>query len=62
MKIIKPGAIPVMEKIFSCDYCGCKFSAEEGEYEGTSQWGVMHDGLGRYHCVCPTCGRTVYSD
>lgn len=62
MTIIKQGKIPDTSKKGKCDYCGCIFKAEKGEYKATGQLGVMHDGLPNYNCECPCCGKTVYFD
>lgn len=50
MKIITQGVVEREIKKFECDYCGCVFEAEPGEYGSDNQY---------YSCKCPTCGRMV---
>ena len=55
IKIIKPGKKPETTKRFKCQYCGCVFEADRGDYEeGYSM------GIGSYlRIYCPVCKRTV---
>ena len=62
MKIIKKGIRPTLFKRFICANCGCIWEAEKGEYNSTSQLGMIHDGLKAYNMNCPCCGIIVYVD
>ena len=62
MTIVKNGKIPSTIICFECEYCGCLFEADKGEYKYSSQMEVMHDGLGAYKCECPCCKNMVYAE
>lgn len=36
---------------FECDFCGCVFEANRGEYKSASQYNCID-----YFCKCPCCG------
>lgn len=61
MIIVKNGKIPNRIICFECDYCGCLFEAEKGEYLCSSQMEVLHNGLGQYKCKCPCCNNMVFT-
>lgn len=58
MKIIKPGDKEKLKetKRFLCEYCGCEFEADKGEYNVGEQYNETY-----YYHPCPTCGKNVYS-
>lgn len=69
MNIIKKGNLPEYLKKtirFTCDYCGCVFDAEAGEYEYvgiTEALFVRNKHWHKYKCDhCPTCNHPVYND
>ena len=59
MIIIKEGNRPAIIKRFTCKNCGCIWEAEKGEYNVTSQYGIIHDGLKAFNMNCPCCGKIV---
>ena len=59
MKIIRQGTIP--HKRFECEYCGCIWETNKGEYEWTPQIARM-DGEKPYYMQCPCCKKINYSD
>ncbi len=59
MKIIKHGSPKYNkpDREFKCDYCGCIFTAEYGEYKYSGcQYNIEY-----YECKCPECKRKAYS-
>lgn len=62
MEIIRQGNTYKTKKQFVCTRCGCIWNAEKGEYNVTSQLGVMHDGMKAYNMKCPCCGNIVDTD
>ena len=58
IKIVKRGRIPDLRKKrrFVCDYCGCVFDADPGDY--TEEYDPGHQQYDR-RAYCPTCGRTA---
>ena len=62
MKIIKKGIRTTLFKRFMWGSCGCIWEAEKGEYNSTSQLGMIHDGLKAYNMNCPCCGAFVDAD
>ena len=59
MKIIVEGKIPKKTKRFKCEYCGCEFEADEGEYKNVGICAYLHDGI-EWESECPCCHKTVY--
>lgn len=55
MKIIQHGR-PELDlstvKRFKCDFCGCVFEADEGEYKVGQQYNNIY-----HQCKCPECGK-----
>lgn len=63
MKIIKHGnpKYNKPDRKFRCDYCGCIFEAEYGEYKyGNCQYNTWYYEW-YYECECPECKRKAYS-
>lgn len=54
MKILKQGKIKNISGIkrFKCNYCGCVFEAEQGEYKSGQHYNDTY-----YFCECPFCGK-----
>lgn len=63
MKIIEHGSPKYNkpDKKFKCDYCGCIFIAEYGEYKYSDCQcnALYHEWY--YECECPECKRKAYS-
>lgn len=55
MKIIQHGK-PKTDfntiKRFKCDFCGCVFEADKGEYKVGTQYNSIY-----HQCKCPDCGK-----
>lgn len=58
MKILKMGEVPSESKMFICNYCGCEFIADEGEYSKCYSQG---EDMMLYAASCPCCKRYVLS-
>ena len=60
MKIIKPGNPDLLlkEKTFICADCGCEFIANRDEY----QYGGMQYNISYWKCICPCCGKKVWTE
>ena len=48
-------------KRFRCDYCGCVFDAEKGEYQSAEALAQQKDNLEAYS-MCPCCRRKVWRE
>ena len=60
MKIIKHGNPERLKEvmIFTCEYCGCEFEADNTEYEVSHD--IYHND--KYYSVkCPECNNTVHN-
>ena len=58
IKIIEHGKLYPEPIVFSCDWCGCVFTATKDECDTNS---VPNYGYRTYYntCACPECGLTV---
>ena len=58
MKILREGKM-IKPVTFECGVCGCKFIAEQGEYEYRY---IPRDMRKIYECECPYCKNLVWSE
>lgn len=59
IKVIKIGKMPDPIVEFTCDNCGCVFTAEKEDYVCNDEW--TREGLcSIYLCVCPCCDYAVH--
>ena len=59
IKVIKIGKMPDPIVEFTCDNCGCVFTAEKEDYVRNDEW--TREGLySTYLCVCPCCDYAVH--
>lgn len=63
MKILVLGNLAVVNEVkrFRCDYCGCVFDAEKGEYDIADSLAQQKDNLEAYS-MCPCCKRRVWRE
>ena len=57
MEIIKHGQIPEHRVQFRCDYCGCVFIANYGEFTYN-----MYRNEEYYSARCPECFKSCHND
>lgn len=62
MKVIQVGKPISQIKRLTCSGCGTIFEFTKSECSVTSQFGVIHDGLGNYNINCPVCNSVAYFD
>lgn len=58
VKIVKLGKMPDLIVEFTCDKCGCVFTAEKEDYVRNVE--MTREGIcSIYLCICPCCDHAV---